>query len=307
MNDTSWIDPEVGVQYGPGEYFTIAPEWLICSEVSDRAMRVYLVLGLYVNRRSGQAWPTKQELARRLGCAVATVDRGLKELSDAGAITIQARWKSVPDDYDTEPVSYSLVKDDKHTARTSNLYLVHPHRRGDPHPTSEVSPHLTSEPPPHLSSEAQTITKKNQNQIEHTPRAAGADVSAAEGVGGSGPDDPLWSRRLVREETPAGTPRQVLSMLAQRVQTAAVDGASEDVIRRALREWNERPDYGPGMLPSLISGAQRAGPGMPVEPGEHIGSDARFARILRQAVERGEKVHVDDLEWLVTYEEEHGA
>lgn len=90
--------------------FSIVPDWLLDSDLSDRAVRLYAVLASYADNRTGRAFPSRATLAKRLRCSVGTVDRALAELVASEAVTKQARTSDGG-------------------SQTSNLYVV---RRGAP-------------------------------------------------------------------------------------------------------------------------------------------------------------------------------
>lgn len=74
--------------------FSIIPHWVIRSGVSGTAIHLYTILMMYANNETGQAWPTRTTLARELDKGTKTVDRALKELEDAGAVTIRRRQRA---------------------------------------------------------------------------------------------------------------------------------------------------------------------------------------------------------------------
>lgn len=86
-------------------YFAIIPEWVLALTVSSHAIRVYCCLRRYADNTTGECYPSRRLLAMRSHVSVSTLDRALKELGDAGAITIEHR-KTDAGDY------------------TSNLYTV---------------------------------------------------------------------------------------------------------------------------------------------------------------------------------------
>lgn len=67
--------------------FSIIPEWLLDSELSDRAIRVYSVLARYADNETLQAYPSRETLAKRCNCHWRSVDRAIDELVALGAIT----------------------------------------------------------------------------------------------------------------------------------------------------------------------------------------------------------------------------
>ena len=67
--------------------FSIIPEWLLDSDLSDRAIRVYSVLARYADNETLQAYPSRDTLAQRCHCHWRSVDRAIDELVRLGAIT----------------------------------------------------------------------------------------------------------------------------------------------------------------------------------------------------------------------------
>jgi hypothetical protein len=73
-----------GSDVGP---FSIVPAWLLDADVSDRAVRLYAVLGRYANSEGEGAFPSRRTLAKRLNVkARSTVDLALTELRKIGAL-----------------------------------------------------------------------------------------------------------------------------------------------------------------------------------------------------------------------------
>ena len=74
------------------ERFAIVPEWLLDSEISDCAVRLYAVLLRY-GQSSGARMPSRATLARRLHKkSTDTVDRAMRDLVDLGAVQVQPRY-----------------------------------------------------------------------------------------------------------------------------------------------------------------------------------------------------------------------
>jgi len=73
--------------------FSIVPAWLLESDVSDKAVRLYAVLAGYADSETGQAYPGRTLLSKRLGCSTKSVDRAVLELMGLGAIQKRQRVK----------------------------------------------------------------------------------------------------------------------------------------------------------------------------------------------------------------------
>jgi hypothetical protein len=74
--------------------FAIIDEWLLDLDISDRAVRLYAVLGRYADSETHKAYPSRGTLAERLKCSKASVDRASQELVEAGAMTKKQRHNS---------------------------------------------------------------------------------------------------------------------------------------------------------------------------------------------------------------------
>jgi len=71
--------------------FSIIPEWLLDSEVSHKAIRIYALIARYADNQTLTAWPARSTLAARAKCTVKSVDRALNELIEAGALAKELR------------------------------------------------------------------------------------------------------------------------------------------------------------------------------------------------------------------------
>lgn len=71
--------------------FSMVPAWVLDSGISDKAIRLYAVLAGYADSETGQAFPGRSLLAKRMGCSLKTVDRAVTELIGVGAIRKQQR------------------------------------------------------------------------------------------------------------------------------------------------------------------------------------------------------------------------
>lgn len=73
-------------------YFTIIPEWILYSEISPQAVRLYGVLRRYADR-DGACFPSRKRLANDLRVeSTKPVDKAIKELEAIGAITVEHRY-----------------------------------------------------------------------------------------------------------------------------------------------------------------------------------------------------------------------
>jgi DNA-binding Lrp family transcriptional regulator len=71
--------------------FAMIPHYLI-NEVSHSAYRLFGVMQLHAGNHDGRCWASQETMASESGLSVRTVQRCLKELEHAGAITIKPRF-----------------------------------------------------------------------------------------------------------------------------------------------------------------------------------------------------------------------
>ena len=97
MNDTTSTSAD--------NYFAIIPEWVLFSDISANAVRLYCVLRRRADKQSGKCYPSRKTIAEDLQVgSKSTVDRAMKELVKIGAVRVFHR--STKDEY------------------TSNIYTV---------------------------------------------------------------------------------------------------------------------------------------------------------------------------------------
>lgn len=71
--------------------FIIIPEWILLSNISDKAKVLYGALWKYADRNSNKCFPSRKTLSKDLNCHPSSVDRCLKELVKINAIKIENR------------------------------------------------------------------------------------------------------------------------------------------------------------------------------------------------------------------------
>lgn len=65
-------------------------EWLYESDLSDGAIALYALLGIYADQEL-KSFPSRKVLADRMGVSADTVDRRIKELVSVGALRVTQR------------------------------------------------------------------------------------------------------------------------------------------------------------------------------------------------------------------------
>ena len=74
-------------------YFSQIPHWVLYSEISPQAIRLYAILYHYANRESNVGWPSRESLAKDLQVKSArTVDSCIDELEAIGAVKVDKRF-----------------------------------------------------------------------------------------------------------------------------------------------------------------------------------------------------------------------
>lgn len=118
-------------QYGK---FAQIPEALVRdSNVSDRAIRIYALVWTYSSEKGRKAWPSRREMAAQLNVSVSTIDRGLRELEERGAIAIESDFNG---DRQTSNIYTILVL-------RNDPEVVHRGRKSEAPPLSTGAANLT--------------------------------------------------------------------------------------------------------------------------------------------------------------------
>jgi superfamily II DNA helicase RecQ len=73
-------------------YFSIIPEWLISSDLSDNAIRVYTALYRFADKNDGTCYPSIATIGKKCNKSPSSVKRGLNELKKIGAIEVKERY-----------------------------------------------------------------------------------------------------------------------------------------------------------------------------------------------------------------------
>lgn len=87
-------------------YFVIIPQWVLFSNISPQALRLYGVLRSYADNQTLESWPSRKQVAKDLNVeSEKTVDRATKELIEIGALKVTRRF------YNGEPTTnlYTLI------------------------------------------------------------------------------------------------------------------------------------------------------------------------------------------------------
>ena len=87
--------------------FAIIPHWVIYSNISDAALRLYAVMAKYADNATGKAWPSRGTLANDIRKSEKTVDRAIKELVEAGALKVSRRYDPETREYKSN--MYTLI------------------------------------------------------------------------------------------------------------------------------------------------------------------------------------------------------
>jgi DNA-binding transcriptional MocR family regulator len=154
------------------EPFAMVPEWVLDLPVSDRAIRLYAVLGRYTNR-AGQCWPSRETLARRLRCSPSSVDRAVKELVDAGALRVRQRGS------------------------TSNIWTVVSTPRHGRQSSLVIGDTATSSP---VTNKREPVNETQRNENQASGGVSSRDVSSVDSKVVDAREGEHWDAVAIREE-----------------------------------------------------------------------------------------------------------
>jgi hypothetical protein len=72
--------------------FAIGPKWVSDSDLSDRAIRLYVILVNHANNDTRHGHPGRRKLATICRCSESSLDRAMKELVEFGAVVVRPRF-----------------------------------------------------------------------------------------------------------------------------------------------------------------------------------------------------------------------
>jgi hypothetical protein len=77
--------------------YAIVPKWVSESDLSDRAIRLYVILANHANNTSRHSHHGRKRLAEECRCSESSLDRAMKELVAHGAVVVKPRYDEAGD------------------------------------------------------------------------------------------------------------------------------------------------------------------------------------------------------------------
>ena len=149
-------------QVSADNYFAIVPEWVIYSDISANAIRLYCVLARHSDKDTGDCFPSRNTLMDLSRQSKATLSASTKELVKIGAVIVTRRYGEDGKDY------------------LSNLYKI---ITQNPHPSSEIEQGACSDneqplsnPRTSPSAESDPLTRVIINQSQLTKEKIKSEV-----------------------------------------------------------------------------------------------------------------------------------
>lgn len=224
---TGSASASVGDDIDVEDRFAIVPEWLLDSEISDCAVRLYAVLLRY-GQSSGCRMPSRTTLAQRLNKrSKDSVDRAMRDLVTLGAVVIEPRYRG--------------------RERLTNVYRVRTSRPlPSRHPDPAASPN--SIPPTAPASQPKDPAPPRPNLLPEPvrSRAAGALTSPTMG-----------SRKFAARRSRNGAAR-VAATIGQYPESFTESTSPPLIPRTAMAEECGIPDWG-GFVESVLAARHAAG------------------------------------------------
>jgi hypothetical protein len=210
--------------YAEDGYYSVIPEWVLDSDVSAQAIRLYAVLRRYADQRTGHAHPSRRTLADRLQVAdVKVVDRALADLTRIGAVSVYARQDEAGD-------------------RSSNGYILRraPAPGGGGSDATTLGHDLGGRGP-----NATTPGRENPNRPPLSTPTVGVE-RGEEPQPGNHSQEPQLTLDVVEADHFAEFwtvyPRKVGKVAARKAWTSATKRVNPDKIIAAVREYPFRDD-----------------------------------------------------------------
>lgn len=197
--------------------WSIVPEWVLDADISDRAVRLYGLLGRYADS-NGTSFPLRRTLYQRLRCSESSLDRAAKELISVGALHVEQRT-------DADGINQSNLW---------TLFRVSPEKRGGV--THAATPGVTSEEQNESHKELETSSAPSARN-GHPPRRSKADLNA------------IWD--TLTDIFGPVTTRTNEQLRGRVVQSLAAAGATPDEIIRRAKAWPAHFDSATLTAPAL--------------------------------------------------------
>lgn len=103
-----------GVKIDSDIKFAIIPEWILFSDISPSAIRLYCTLDRHANNKTGECHPSRRTIADEMRCSTKTVDRAVAELEVIRALSVERRKRPdgepMSNNYQLHPVPPDLRK-----------------------------------------------------------------------------------------------------------------------------------------------------------------------------------------------------
>lgn len=204
--------------------WAIVPAWVLDTAVSDRAVKLYAVLGLYANQE-GTCWPSRRTLATRVGCSLDSLDRAKHELVNVGAL----EWE--------QQTEAGGLTSNRYTLRYAVPGVAAPLRLGSRATEARGS---------------RVSAAKNKSQLELDPATQGSTAD------GGAPDASIPNLvgmyvEDVRAVEAGHTPTRQWKAAAGRAIKVALDNGEEPVVIRQCLGIAAREGKNPATLAHIIS------------------------------------------------------
>lgn len=246
-----------------GAPFGKVPEWLLDTDVSDRAVRLFAVLDRYADT-DGRAFPGRPKLAERLRCGVSSLDRALAELVACSAVLTQPHYRA----------------DGSRAANSYWLWPAHPPVKGGT-PTGDqgVAPPVGRPLP--------------------TQRAAGS----TESQGTDTQEDPTTRAEVLFDAFWQAYPRRTAKADARKAWAKACTKADPDAIVEGARRYAADPNLPPAeYVPhpaTWLNGERWADGPLPARTNGRPAARPALARkpVMANTAEAGSRVLTDAELW----------
>lgn len=187
-------DAEETASWGRQAPFTMAPDWVALSDITNTAKTLFWHIAMHVNNARGDsaAWPGRAALARRLGLSRADkVDRYVKELITLGAVEKTKRERADGSNltnhyvvHQTPPPGYQGARDlnEVYAMEKAGNATNSQVKGGPPKEVPPPSPQTGSPPPPKRGQGGTPNggpNKTKNNQMNTHPPSGGDDARDA--------------------------------------------------------------------------------------------------------------------------------
>lgn len=141
-------------------YYAIIPEWIIYSDISSSAIRLYALLARHADKNTHQGYPSRKRITALIGLSGRQISKSIEELVGIGALRVKRRYG---DKGSYTSNLYTLISNNPSPLCQSD---TDPYVENDPALyQNDTNPYVKNDPTPYVKTTPLTKVIINQSQL----------------------------------------------------------------------------------------------------------------------------------------------